>query len=350
MSATWIKAPIGKDEDGRQVYSYTFTDEKGQSVSVMNIGCAFLDIKVLDKDGKLRDINLGYDTFDRYIELKGVMGATIGRVANRIADGRFTLNGKEYILEKNERGINMLHSGGGKGGGYQAKYWDAEVNGDVLTFTYHSPDGESGFPGNLTAVETVTFRDGELAMEVCSTCDQDTIVNFTNHAYYNLNGHDSGDVTDHVLTINAENYSECGPNLIPVKAVPVEGTPFDFRTPHTMGERIHSDFKQIADVHGYDVNYVLSSGAPAAKVVGGKSGICMEVYTECPDMQFFSGIGLSRVAEKGKGDATYVEYSGFCLEPHAQPDAINSPFADQVILRAGEKKYWRTTLKFSVEK
>lgn len=351
MATTCTVTPYGKFDDGREIYCYTLTDEKGQYVSMMNVGCTFLDIKVLDKDGNLVDVNLGYNTLEKYLELKGVMGATIGRVANRIANGKFTLNGKEYTLLANERGMNMLHSGGGRNGGYQAAYWDGSVEGDTVTFTIHSPDGESGFPGNLTATETVTFRDGKLTMEINSTCDQDTIVNFTNHAYYNLNGHDNGTVLDHTLTLSADLYSECGPNLIPVKAVSVTGTPFDFTTPHTVGERIYDDFKQIRDVNGYDVNYVLRSGEPAARMVGGKTGIVMEVYTNAPDMQFFSGIGLTRTGEGGgKNGATYQEYSGFCLEPHAQPDAINSPVADQVILRAGEKKTWCTTLAFSVEK
>ncbi|MDD6677886.1 MAG: galactose mutarotase [Firmicutes bacterium] len=348
MATRCIQTPIGTYDDGRTVYSYRLEDEKGQYVSLMNIGCSILDLAVLDKNGELQDVVLGMPSFEHYHKARSVMGATVGRCANRIAAGTFTLNGQEYHLEKNERGgLNHLH--GGKGG-FQMRYWDAEVEGDTLRFRYESPDGEEGYPGKVNVTETVTFRDGRLDLRIDSVSDRDTIVNYTNHAFFNMNGQGSGSALNHRLTIHADRYSATGPDLIPTEALPVEGTPFDFRTPHTIGERIDADFKQVRDCGGYDVNFVLSGGAPAAAVVGDISGIRMEVHTDCPDMQFFSGMGLgSPFLCHGKNGATYVNFGGFCLEPHALPNAINTPYADQVILRAGETKTWHMCLAFSVE-
>ncbi|MDD6189324.1 MAG: galactose mutarotase [Clostridiales bacterium] len=349
MGTRCIQTPIGTYDDGRTVYSYKLEDEKGQYVSIMNIGCSLLELAVLDKNGELRDVVLGMPSFEHYRKSRSVMGATVGRCANRIANGTFSLNGMEYRLETNEPGgMNHLHGGSG---GFQMRYWDAAVEGDTLTFRYDSAGGEEGYPGRLTSIETITFRDGRLSIHIQSTCDMDTIVNCTNHAFFNMNGQDSGSTLNHRLTINAEYYSEADQNLIPINTVPVEGTPFDFRTPHTIGERIDADFAQLRHSGGYDVNYVLSGGAPAATVVGDISGIRMELYTECPDIQFFSGIGLdSPFLCHGKNGVTYVNYGGFCLEPQAVPNAINTPLAGQVILRAGESKSWNMCLAFSVEK
>lgn len=348
MSTKCTVTPIGTYDDGRTVYGYKLEDEKGQYVTLMNMGCGILEVVVLDKNNELVDVCLGMPTIENYIKAKSVMGTTIGRYANRIAGGHFVLGGKEYQLEKNERnGLNTLHSGKA---GFQGMYWDATVEGDQITFQYNSPDGEGGFPGNVTVTETVTFRDGKLDMTIKSVTDQETIVNYTNHAFYNMNGQASGSALNHKLKINAKCYSETGPDLIPTAAVPVDGTPFDFQEYHTIGERIEADFKQLRDANGYDVNYVLDSGAPAASVVGDITGIKMEVFTECPDMQFFGGMGLgSPFLCHGKNGATYVNYGGFCLEPHALPNAINTPFADQVILQPGETKVWHTCLAFSVE-
>lgn len=348
MSTRCEQTAIGVYDDGRTVYRYKLIDEKGQYVTVMNIGCTILELFVLDKTGKFRDVVLGMPTFEDYRRARSVMGATVGRCANRIAAGAFTLNGKAYQLDRNERGINHLH--GGKGG-LQIRYWEAEVKGDELVFSYESPNGEEGYPGNVKIIQTVTFRDCRLDIRIRSVSDQDTVINYTNHSFFNLNGQGSGSALDHTLIIQADRYSQTDENLIPTQSVPVEGTPFDFRTPHTIGERIGSDWKQIRDRSGYDVNYVLTGQTPAAVAIGDQSGIRMELGTGSPDIQLYTGMGLGNPFMcRGKRGATYVDYGGFCLEPHAIPNAINTGEADQVILRAGETGEWYMTLTFSVER
>lgn len=339
MSTRCEAVPFGTYDDGRTVYSYNMYDEKGQHVSVMNIGCTILELAILDKDGVLRDVVCGMPGYENYHNARSIMNATIGRCANRIADGKFTLNGKEYVLEKNERGINHMH--GGKGG-FQMRYWEGGFEGEKLVLTYVSPDGEEGYPGTVTVTETITFADGVLDLQIKSTSDQDTIVNYTNHAFFNMNGQESGDTLGHTLMINADYYSEAGEDLIPIRAAEVEGTDYDFRTGHAIG---------LCDrPKGYDVNYVLRGDGLAAKVTGEKSGITMTLYTEQPDMQFFSGFGMGfPFLCHGKQGATYVHFSGFCLEPHAIPNAINTKDADQVILRKGEEKHWNMRMEFSVE-
>lgn len=347
MSTRCEKTLLGAYDDGRTVYAYKLVDEKGQYATLMNIGCTILELFVLDKRGELRDVVLGMPSFEDYHKARSVMGATVGRCANRIAAGAFTLNGKAYQLDKNERGVNHLH--GGKGG-LQMRYWEAEVNGDELVFSYESPDGEEGYPGNVRITQTVTFRDGRLDIRIRSVSDQDTVINYTNHSFFNLNGQGSGTALGHKLVIQADQFSEVDADLIPTRNVPVEGTPFDFLTPHTIGERIESDWKQISECKGYDVNYVLNGKTPAAVAVGDDSGIRMEIETGTPDIQLYTGMGLgSPFMCHGKRGATYVNYGGFCLEPHAIPNAINREEAGQVILRAGEEGEWRMTLVFSVE-
>ena len=347
MSTQCKTTPIGTYDDGRTVYCYKLEDEKGQYATLMNIGCTILELFVLDKKGELRDVVLGMPSFEDYHRARSVMGATVGRCANRIADGKFTLNGKTYQLDKNERGVNHLH--GGKGG-LQMRYWEAEVREDEIIFHYESPDGEEGYPGTVKMTQTVTFRNGRLDIRIQSTCDQDTLLNYTNHSFFNLNGQGSGTALNHKVIIRADQFSEVDGDLIPTKNVPVEGTPFDFRTPHTIGERIKSDWKQISDCKGYDVNYVLTGEGPAAVAVGDQSGIRMEIWTQSPDIQFYTGMGLgSPFMCHGKRGAIYVNYGGFCLEPHAIPNAINREEADQVILRAGQVGEWSMALAFSVE-
>lgn len=340
-------SPIGSYDDGRQVYAYKLTDDKGQYVSLMNIGCTIMELFVRDKAGELQDVVLGMPDFESYRRAKSVMGATVGRSANRIAGGRFVLNGKEYRLDTNERGINHLHGGNG---GLHTRYWEGCVQGDKLIFSYESPNGEEGYPGTLRITQTVSFKDGRLDIKIQSVSDMDTLVNYTNHSFFNLNGQGSGSILNHKLIIKAEQYSEVDENLIPTRNVNVRGTPFDFTSFHTIGERIESDFKQISDCKGYDVNYILTGEAPAASVVGDLSGIRMDIETNAPDIQLYTGMGLSNPFMcRGKRGATYVDYGGFCLEPHAVPNAVNTDNADQVILRAGQEAEWRMVMAFSAE-
>ena len=340
-------SPIGSYDDGRTVYAYRLEDEKGQYATLMNIGCTLLELCVRDKAGELRDVVLGMPSFEDYHRARSVMGATLGRCANRIAGGEFTLNGKVYSLDRNERGVNHLH--GGKTG-FQMQYWDGEVREDEVVFRYVSPDGQEGYPGTLQMEQVVSFRDSRLELAIRGETDKDTLFNPTNHSFFNLNGQGSGTILGHRLLIQAERYSRVDDALIPTEDVPVEGTAFDFGAFHTIGERIDSDCRQIRACGGYDVNYVLSGKAPAAVAIGERSGIRMEVETDSPCIQLFTGMGMGNpMLCHGKKNAIYQNYGGFCLEPQARPDAVHAGLESQVLLKAGQTGSWKMVLAFSAE-
>ena len=345
------KKPFGKTPEGKDVDLYVLTNAKGMVAKVMTYGAILTELDVPDRDGKVGDVVLGFDDLKGYLGGHPFFGATVGRVANRIAKGKFTLDGKEYTLATNN-GPNALH-GGLKG--FDKKLWQAEQvpaeNGVAVKFTYRSPDGEEGYPGTLTASVTYTLtNDNELRLDYTATTDKATPVNLSNHSYFNLAGQGSGDVLGHELTLEAEKYTPVDETLIPTgKIESVQGKPLDFTTPHKIGERIK---EMRGNPGGYDHNFVLNGGgkklAPAARVVEPKSGRVMEMLTTEPGVQFYTGNFLDG-SNKGKGGAVYNKHAGFCLEAQHFPDSVNHANFPPVILRPGQTYKQTTVYKFSTK-
>lgn len=335
----------GKMPDGTAVEEYTLTNRNGVTMKVITLGGIVTELHVPDKDGKVADVCLGCSNLEEYLEGHPFFGAITGRVANRIAKGKFTLNGKEYTLATNN-GPNHLH--GGKVG-FDKRVWKATPaegrGGNMLKLEYTSKDGEEGYPGTLTCTVTYTLTDtNEWRIDYQATTDKATPINLTQHAYFNLAGHDSGTNLDHLMQIEADQYTPTDDTLIPTgKIESVKGTPFDFTAPTPIGKNI----KQIkADPQGYDLNFVLRGEAgklrPCAKVTDPKSGRVMTVQTTEPGVQFYSGNFLDG-KQKGKGGVKYAQYAGFCLETQHYPDSINKPDWPSVVLEPG-KTYTHTTV------
>ncbi len=353
MQASITSAPFGTLPDGRIATLYTLTNPHGVVVKVSDFGGVITEIHTPDRHGKLADIALGYSELAPYGADSPYFGALIGRYGNRIADGKFELDGKPIQLTVNN-GDNHLH--GGKAG-FDRKLWRAvpfSEGGSVgLTLMYSSPDGEEGFPGKLdvTVVYELT-ADNEFVMAFDAITDKATPVNLTQHAYFNLAG--EGDVLGHQVQINAQAFTPVTEKLIPTGELrPVEGTPFDFRTPHAIGERIGADDEQLRFGNGYDHNFVLNRPAGRASVLAARvlepvSGRVLELYTEEPGVQFYSGNFLDG-SNVGKGHS-YAFRSGFCLEPQHYPDSPNQPAFPSTILRPGEEYATVSRFKFSVEK
>lgn len=319
-----------------------------------NYGARLVGLWTPDKNGNPTDVVVGFGDLNSYVNsTEPYFGATIGRYGNRIAKGKFSLDGEEYDLSVNN-GVNTLH--GGKKG-FQTKYWNVEQPDDhTLIFTYTSKDGEQGFPGNLKTKVTYSLTtDNELKMEYEATTDKKTVINMTNHAFFNLNGEGSGTILNHKVIINAENYTPVDSTLIPLgKMASVDDTPFDFRQPVTIGERIDEDNEQLKNGKGYDHNFVLKSSegdemTHAATVVGEKSGIKMDIYTEEPGLQFYSGNFM-----KGKNtfkNGSKDEYrTAFAMETQHYPDSPNQPDYPSTVLNPGEEYHTISVYKFSVDK
>ncbi len=345
------KAPFGKFEDGTEIEQYTLTGAGGASMKVITYGGIVTELKVPDKDGKLADVCLGFDKLEDYVKSSPYFGCITGRVANRIAGGKFSLDGKDYKLATNN-GENHLH--GGKSG-FDKKVWKADVinvKGVAgVQLKYTSKDGEEGYPGTLNVVVTYTLNEkNEWRVHYSATTDKATPVNLTQHAYFNLGGHDSGDILGHELMINAEKYTPTDKTLVPTgKIEPVKDTPFDFTTPTAIGKRI-KDIK--ADPVGYDLNYVLKDGKGmrlAATVTDPKSGRVLTVSTTEPGIQLYTGNFLDGKV-KGKGGAEYKQYGAFCLETQHFPDSINQKDFPTVVLQPGKIYEHTTVFSFSVKK
>jgi aldose 1-epimerase len=330
----------------------------GIELSALTLGCTIQSVIVPDRDGLLADVVLGFDTPAEYLVNEGYFGAVVGRYANRIAKGRFTLDGREYQLDVNN-GVNHLHGGND---GFHAKEWHASPfrDGDNVGvhFVRSSPAGESRYPGKLDVrVTYLLTRSGELHCGYDASCDLPTIVNLTQHSYWNLAGHDSGDALDHELTIFASRYLPTDQTLIPLHEMrDVEGTPFDFRTPHTIGERIDDDDQQLRISHGYDHNLVLDRTVSttddlslAARLGEPSSGRVMEVLTTEPGLQFYAGGMIARDVQ-GKNGARYRRHAGVALETQHFPDSPNRPEFPSVVLRPGEAYRSRTVYRFLVER
>lgn len=346
------KEKYGTTPDGQQVDLYTLTNSHGIEVQVINFGGIITSIRVPDRDGKVADIALGFDNLEGYLENKPYFGAIIGRYANRIANGKFTLDGKEYVLAKNN-GTNSLH-GGIKG--FNEVVWTAEPfhepQGEGVKLTYLSKDGEEGYPGNLKVKVSYTLTDkNELIIDYEATTDKATPINLTNHSYFNLAGEGNGDVLAHQLQLNAESFTPIDKNLIPTgKIQPVKGTPLDFTQTTAIGARINDPYEQLVIAHGYDHNFVVNRKKDglqfAARVHEPKSGRVLEVYTTQPGIQLYTGNFLDGTVV-GKHGHAYKQREAFCLETQHYPDSPNHPGFPNTILRPGHAFHSQTVFKFS---
>ena len=349
------KEPLGKTTDGQAVDLFTLTNASGMEVRVASYGGIILSIKVADRNGKFDDVTLGFDSFDPYLANPPFFGCIVGRFGNRIAKGRFKVDGKEYKLAVNN-GPNALH-GGLKG--FNKYVWQSESfekpEGVGVIFRHTSPDGDEGYPGNLQATVTYTLTDkNELMLDYQATTDKATPVNLTNHAYFNLAGAGVGNILDHEIMINADNITVVDSTLIPTGEIrSVEGTPLDFRKLTPIGARIDANDQQIKYGSGYDHNFVLNHKGEglvlAARVVERTTGRVMEASTTEPGVQFYTGNFFDGKLI-GKGGHAYQRRDGFCLETQHFPDSPNQPTFPSTILRPGETYTSRTVYAFSVEK
>lgn len=350
--ASVVRAPFGSVPGGA-VELFTLTNATGMQVQATNYGGIVTSVKVRDRNGSLGDVTLGYDSLDGYLQSTPYFGAIVGRYANRIGGAKFSLGGRTYQLAAND-GPNTLH-GGLKA--FDKAVWDAEPfdkPGEVgVVFMHTSPDGDEGFPGALMMQVRYTLTDrNELAFEFHATTDQPTVVNLTQHAYFNLAGEGSGDVLRHELTINADRYTPVDATLIPTgELASVEGTPFDFRSQTAIGARIGADHVQIKRGKGYDHNYVINRTGDelvlAARVMEPTSGRVMTVHTTEPGMQLYTGNHLDG-SITGKSGRPYGERSGFCLETQHFPNSPNTPSFPSTTLRPGEELKSKTVYTFSV--
>ena len=335
--------------DGRQTDLYTLTNGSGAEVCITNFGGRIVSVMVPDRDGELRDVVLGFDNVQDYIDVPSDFGAAIGRYANRIAQGRFTLDGTEYDLPKNNFG-HCLH-GGPEGWQYKV-YEVVESSANTLKLKMDSPDGDQNFPGRVTAYVTYTLTDdNSVVIDYEAESDAPTIINMTNHSYFNLAGDPSShSVCDDMLTVRASNYTPVDETYMTTGEIaPVEGTPMDFRTGRRIGDEIgNTDFEQIANGNGYDHNWVLDGGAAAAaELYCPESGIVLTVTTDEPGIQVYTGNFLDGTVT-GKGGKTYGQRSAVCLETQHYPDSPNKPEWPSVVLRPGEKYTSHCTFAFSV--
>ena len=346
---TMKKESYGKTKGGEAVDLYTLSNAGGLTAKITNYGGIVTHLLVPDAKGQVADVVLGFDSLDGYLGTHPYFGAIVGRYGNRIANGRFKLNGTVYKLAVNND-ANALHGGLE---GFDKKVWTArEAGPQSLELTYLSKDGEEGYPGNLTTVVRYTLTDAnEIRIDYEATTDKPTVLNVTNHTYFNLSGEGNGDILGHELTLEADRYTPVDAGLIPTGVLaPVEGTPFDFRRPTAVGARINADHQQIKVGKGYDHNYVLNGPAGtlalAARVRDPKSGRVLEVSTTQPGVQFYSGNFLDGTV-KGKGGKAYPQRAALCLETQHFPDSPNRPNFPSVVLQPGAKFQSTTVWKFS---
>ena len=340
--------------DGKAVSLYTLQNKNGLRMDVTNYGGKVVSLLVPDKNGVFDDIVTGYHSIEEFLASEEIyFGALIGRYGNRIGNARFSIDGEEYVLAANN-GPNHLHGGPG---GFHAVVWDAElIDSQTLKLTYHSPHLEEGYPGNLHVEVLYELTDeDEFRISYVATSDRNTVVNLTSHAFFNLAGEGSTSINDHVMKIYGDHYTPVDEELIPTGEIaPVEGTPFDFREYHRIGDRVDADHPQIAYGMGYDHNFVLnrepgtSHMMLAASVYDPVSGRQMEVLTTEPGLQFYGGNFLTG-NEIGKRGEPYVFRSSFCLETQHFPDSPNKPHFPSTLLRAGERYETQTIYRFSVK-
>ena len=354
MSIKIKKERFGETSDGKPVHLYRLTNANNISADIIDYGGIVVSLKVPDDKGHFDDIVLGFDSIQGYEKNNLYFGCIVGRYANRIANGRFLLNDKVYKLAQN---IKPNHLHGGKRG-FDKVIWGAEEINDSeglgLQLNYLSLNGEEGYPGNLAV--KVTYRltdDNELQIEYFAETDQDTVVNLTNHSYFNLSGHDSGDILDHIVTIHAEEYTAVDAHSIPTGEIKsLVNTPLDFMQPAPVGERIHENIDALKFGNGYDINYVLNNdhgqALKAAEVFDPKSRRLMEVYTTQPGVQFYTGNYINCNMPGKGGEFKYQKRSGLCLETQHYPDSPNKPNFPSVVLKPEESYQQKTVYKFKV--
>ncbi len=352
MSCT--KSVFGTSGTGETVYRYTLTNGNGVRASFTDLGAIWLTMEVPDRDGKQADVVLAAGEAADIADNPGHMGEIVGRNANRIGGARFVLNGVTYRLDRNNPGGHNLHSGLHY---YRDRVWKADTEetprGTCVKFSLLSPDGDQGYPGNASITVSYTLtEDNSVRIDYHMTCDADTIANMTNHAYFNLAGHDSGSAMDQQVWIGADAYTPTDADSIPTGEVrPVEGTPMDFRTMKPLGRDIGADDEQLRLAGGYDHNFALNH-APGemdlvAKACDAKSGRTLEVYTDLPGLQLYTANSLS--TDKGKDGAVYGKRSGYCFETQYFPDAVNQPGFLSPVLKRGDEYATTTIYKFGVE-
>jgi aldose 1-epimerase len=348
------KETFGKTADGKPVDLYTLTNSNGLEVRAMTYGGIIVSIRVPDRKGKTADVVLGHDNFDGYLVNPPYFGAIVGRYANRIANGTFTLDRVKYTLPKND-GQNTLHGGLI---GFNKVIWEAKefksAKGVGVAFNYLSKDGEEGFPGNLKVKVSYTLtNENQLIIDYEATTDKATPLNLTQHTYFNLAGEGNGDILGHEVMLNADRFTPADKTLIPTGEIrPVKGTPLDFTTPTTIGARIDDNYEQLVIGHGYDHNFVIkrkdNSLTLAARAREPNSGRVLEVYTTEPAVQLYSGNFLDGTLVGKQGHA-YKKRDAFCLETQHFPDSPNHPDFPSTILRPGTTFRSQTVFKFSAE-
>lgn len=349
-----VKELFGVLPENKKVYLFTVKNRNGMTIKISNFGAALVSLMVPDKYGRFDDIVLGYDNLQGYIDGKFFFGATIGRNANRIRNSRIKINDQIYSLTKNE-GENQLH-GGIKG--FDKVLWSSKTYTDneenqCIELSYLSRDGEEGYPGNLSARIIYTLSDdNKFKIDYFAISDKDTIVNMTNHSYFNLSGHSSGSILKHQVMINSDKFTANDESSIPTGEIrSVEDTPMDFRELTTVGKNISSNYDQIIYGHGYDHNWILNKKdndlGMAAKVFDPYSRRVMEVYTTKPGVQFYSGNYINE-SQNCKDNACYAKNNALCLETQYFPDAINHDNFKSPVLKAGDEYKHMTIYKFSV--
>ena len=339
---------FGKNSRGEEATLYTLENKNGMILEVTDFGATVHALLVPDGKGGTLDVVLGYDDPLGHEGPSGTFfGATVGRNANRIGKARFTINGREYQLDRNDGGKNNLHSGLD----FQSfRVWNVKQAGEnTITFALHSPDGDQGYPGALDIEVTYTLTDDNaVRIDYYGVPQADTIINYTNHSYFNLNGHTSGSVLNHQVWLDADLYTPANAESIPTGEIaPVAGTPMDFRVKKTVGRDIDMDFEALNFGHGYDHNWCLNNGGQLKKVAeltGDVSGMTMEVYTDLPGVQIYTGNFIAE--EPGKNGTVYQRRQGICFETQYYPDALNHPNFPSSLCRAGEVYKTTTVYKF----
>lgn len=339
------KSDYGVTQTGEPVFIYHLENTSGAYVDILNYGCRIVRILVPNREGTLTDVCLGFDSLSDYEADAASVGAVVGRVANRIKNGRFSLNGTVYSLATNN-GTNHLHGGRI---GYASKVWGAAISGDKLILSLHSADGEEGYPGNLTLSVTYGWsQDNELSILYEAFCDRDTLLNVTNHSYFNLNGQGDGDILSHELFLAADTFTELDDTQVPTgKLLSVEGTPFDFRKMRPLGKPVNTEHEQYQTFGTYDHNFVIQGTGfrEAAALQSRESGIRMTCFTDQPGLQLY--VPLCPLHTPGKNGVTYGPRTSVCLETQHFPDSINHENFPDIVLHPGENFRSKTLYHFS---
>lgn len=334
----------------KDVLAFVIENDNGNKAQIIEKGATLDKLFIKDKNGTPLDVLVGHDTLDGHVNRSDYQGVVVGQYANRIKGGKFSIDGTEYNVTCNEKGITCLHGGGE----YSSAHWHGEeISDNAVKLTYHSPDGREGFPGNVDISVIYTFdNDNRLVIDYSAVSDKKTVINLTNHAYFNLNGYDSGDVLEHTLQINADRFTAIDETSIPTGELPaVAGTPFDFTSAKAIGRDIDADHPQIKNGMGYDHNFCIADYDGKLKTIavatGDKSGITMEVLSDLPGVQLYTGNFLDG-SVIGKGNKPITKRSAFCLETQVYPDSPNHPEWPSCIYDAGEEYSTTTIFAFSL--